>query len=128
MRPKKKGKGEEYEFRSVTEDDLRRERIVQDYVAQHLADWQRRGWVPDMRIEVGGPPRYQGLDLIRARGWTHWHHLFNPRQLLVGGAGESAFSDAWLKFGLTQVLNMQLLDSSRLAIASGGAEQTQGCF
>ena len=47
-----------------------------------LAD---KGWVPDMRIEVGGPPRYQGLDLIRARGWTHWHHLFNPRQLLVGG-------------------------------------------
>ena len=85
MRPKKKGKGEEYEFRSVTEDDLRRDRIVQDYVAQHLADWQRRGWVPDMRIEVGGPPRYQGLDLIRARGWTHWHHLFNARQLLVAG-------------------------------------------
>ena len=85
MRPKKKGKGEEYEFRSVTEDDLRRDRIVQDYVAQHLADWQSKGWVPDMRIEVGGPPRYQGLDLIRARGWTHWHHLFNPRQLLVEG-------------------------------------------
>ena len=21
---------------------------------------------------------------IRTRGWTHWHHLFNPRQLLVG--------------------------------------------
>jgi putative DNA methylase len=84
MRPKKQGKGEEYEFRSVTEADLCRERIVQDYVAQHLADWQTRGWVPDMRIEVGGPPRYQGLDLIRARGWTRWHHLFNPRQLLVG--------------------------------------------
>ena len=43
MRPKKKGKGEEYEFRSVTEDDLRRDRIVQDYIAQHLADWQSAG-------------------------------------------------------------------------------------
>ena len=72
MRPKKKGKGEEYEFRSVTADDLRRENTIQDYVTQHLVDWQRRGWAPDMRIEVGGPPRYQGLDLIRARGWTHW--------------------------------------------------------
>jgi putative DNA methylase len=41
------------------------------------------GWVPDMRIEVGGPPRYQGLDLVRARGWSHWHHLFSVRQLLV---------------------------------------------
>ena len=28
MRPKKKGKGEDYEFRAVTEDDLKRERIV----------------------------------------------------------------------------------------------------
>jgi putative DNA methylase len=57
-----------------------------------------------MRIEVGGPPRYQGLDLIRARGWTYWHHAFNPRQLLVGGL-VNHFSDARLKFGLTQVLN-----------------------
>lgn len=83
VRPKKKGKGEEYEFRTVTEDDLRRDRVVQEYVAQHLGDWQEKGWVPDMRIEVGGPPRYQGLDLIRARGWTYWHHLFNPRQLMI---------------------------------------------
>ena len=83
MRPKKKGKGDEYEFRAVTGDDLESERVVEEYVARHLADWQTKGRVPDMRIEVGGPPRYQGLDLIRARGWTHWHHLFNPRQLLV---------------------------------------------
>ena len=82
MRPKEKGKGEEYDFRSVTEDDLRRELIVQNYVAAHLADWQTRGYTPDMRIEVGGPPRYQGLDLVRARGWTHWHHAWNPRQLM----------------------------------------------
>jgi putative DNA methylase len=85
MRPREQGKGEEYEFRSVTEDDLNREHIVQDYIAQHLVDWQRLGWVPDMRIEVGGPPRYQGLDLIRARGWTHWHHLWNARQLMSLG-------------------------------------------
>ena len=49
--------------------------------------------MPDMRIEPGGPPRYEGLDLIRARGWTHWHHLFNPRQLLVAGL-VNRFSDA----------------------------------
>jgi putative DNA methylase len=85
MRPRGKGKREEYEFRSVTEDDLSRERMVQDYIAQVLGDWQRQGWVPDMRIEVGGPPRYQGLDLIRARGWTHWHHLWNARQLMSLG-------------------------------------------
>jgi putative DNA methylase len=110
MRLRSKGKGEEYDFRSVSEDDLRRERIVQSYVADHLPDWQSKGWVPDMRIEVGGPPRYQGLDLIRARGWTHWHHLFNPRQLLAA-ALYNGQGGAESKFGLTQILNF----SSRLS-------------
>ena len=126
MRPKKKGKGEEYEFWSVTEADLCLDRIVQDYVAQHLADWQTRGWVPDMRIEVGGPPRYQGLDLIRARGWTHWHHLFNPRQLLVAGL-VNQFRDARLKFGLTQVLNNNCR-ASRWHPGGGGGGLTVGVF
>lgn len=85
MRFKNTGKGYEYEFRTVTEADLKRERVVEGYIAEHLAEWQDKGWVPDMRIEVGGPPRYQGQDLIRARGWTFWHHLFNPRQLLIAG-------------------------------------------
>jgi putative DNA methylase len=81
MRPKKKGKGFDYEFRSVTEDDLKRERIVEDYVGKHLAEWQEKGWIPDMRIEPGAET--ERLD--RERGWTHWHHLFNPRQLLTAG-------------------------------------------
>ena len=126
MQPKTQGRGEEYEFRSITEDELLRDRIVQDYVAQHLADWQRRGWTPDMRIEVGGPPRYQGLDLIRARGWTYWHHLFNPRQLLLAGLANQ-FSDARLKFGLTQLLN----NCSRLTRwrpQAGGGGGTAGVF
>jgi putative DNA methylase len=104
MRPKKKGKGFDYEFRSVTSNDLKRERIVEDYVADHLADWQAKGWLPDMRIEVGGPPRYQGLDLIRARGWTYWQHVFNHRQLLIGGLIRSAIS-AYTVLGLTSLLN-----------------------
>jgi putative DNA methylase len=125
-RSKKKGKGEEYEFRPVTEDDLRRDRIVQDYAAQHLADWQTQGWVPDMRIDVGGPPRYQGLDLIRARGWTYWHHLFNPRQLLVAELVNQC-SDARLKFGLTQVLNNNCR-ASRWHPGGGGGGHTVGVF
>ncbi len=92
-RPKKSGKGDDFEFRAVTPDDVIREQIVKDYIAEHIIDWQSKGWIPDMRIEVGGPPRYQGLDLIRARGWTYWHHLFNPRQLLVAGL-VNKYSDA----------------------------------
>ena len=85
MRPKAKGRGDEYVFRAVTPEDSERERVVETFLAEHLAEWQARGWLPDMRIEVGGPPRYQGQDLVRARGWTHWHHVFNPRQLLTTG-------------------------------------------
>lgn len=69
------------EFRSVTAEDEAREAKVTRYVQNHLADWQAKGWVPDMRIEKGDETER----LYRERGWTHWHHLFNPRQLLVLG-------------------------------------------
>jgi len=95
----------DYEFRSVNDEDLNRERIVEDYVASHLEEWQRHGWLPDMRIEPGGPPRYEGLNLVRGRGWTHWHHLFNPRQLLVNGLISRFADDAALRLGVNQAAN-----------------------
>lgn len=116
MRSKKKGKGYDYEFRAVTPDDLRRERIVEEFIAKHLIDWQTKGWVPDMRIEVGGPPRYQGLDLIRARGWTHWQHLFNPRQLLLAGlvrANAKAADCINLAYTLNYLSKLCVWDKSR---------------
>ncbi len=126
MRPKAKGRGFDLEFRRVDIDDLKRESIVEDFITSHLAEWQAKGYVPDMRIEVGGPPRYQGLDLVRGRGWTHWNHVFNPRQLLVAGL-VNQFSSARLKPSLTQVLNV----NSRLSgfdNSEGGAAATKGAF
>ena len=99
-RPKKKGKGYDYEFRGVTTEDLERERIIEDYISEHLPDWHENGWVPDMRIEPG----YNTDQPIRERGWTHWHHLFNPRQLLVAGLIRR-YADSHTVFGLTQILN-----------------------
>lgn len=78
MRLKKTGKKFDYEFRAVTSEDLKRERIVEELVAKQLAEWHAKGWVPDMRIEPG----YNTDQPIRERGWTHWQHLFMPRQLL----------------------------------------------
>lgn len=124
IRRKPDGRGEEYEFRSVTDADLRRESVVYNYVRKHLAEWQSSGVAPDSRIEVGGPPRYQGLDLIRARGWTHWHHVFSPRQLLVA-ALVNKYSDAKLKFGLTQLLNSSSKLSRWLPESAG---QVKGTF
>ena len=69
------------EFRSVTPEDEAREAKVTRYVQEHLADWQAKGWVPDMRIEAGDKTD----EPIRTRGWTHWHHLFSSRHLFCLG-------------------------------------------
>ena len=60
---------------------MSRETVVEDFVAKHLSNWQTKGWLPDMRIEPGDKTD----EPIRTRGWTHWHHLFAPRQLLFLG-------------------------------------------
>lgn len=122
MRPKKKGKGNDYEFRAITMEDLKRERIAEEFIAAHLADWQAKGWIPDMRIEPG----YNTDQPIRERGWTHWHHLFNPRQLLVAGMVNHS-TDARLKFSLTQALNLNSR-LSRFDNSEGGAAATKGAF
>jgi adenine-specific DNA methylase len=69
-------------FSAVTKQDLEREERVRSLVEQNIASWQDSGFVADMEIEIGGPPRYQGRDLVIARGWSYWHHLLNPRQIL----------------------------------------------
>jgi adenine-specific DNA methylase len=70
------GRQETY-FTGITEDDLSRERQVETIVRDNLARWQSDGLVPDMSIKPGEKTD----EPIRARGWTHWHHLFCPRQL-----------------------------------------------
>ena len=122
IRPKLQGRGDEYEFRSVTEADLAREQKVIDYVREHLEAWQRKGYIPDMVIEKG----YNTDQPIRERGWTHWHHLFNPRQLLIAGL-INKYSNAHCKFGLSSVLNW----SARLSIwgnLDGGGGSVKNVF
>jgi putative DNA methylase len=108
-------------FRAVTEDDLVREQKVIDYVRAHLDDWQEKGLVPDMVIEKG----YNTSQPIRERGWTHWHHLFNARQLLVNGLINKNRT-AYTTFSFTQVLN----NNSRLSRwhSRSGVGQTTSVF
>jgi adenine-specific DNA methylase len=65
-------------YSSVTEDDIQREKKVQLVVEKNLTEWQLDGFVSDMKIESG----YENEGLIRTMGWTYWHHMFNPRQIL----------------------------------------------
>jgi len=61
--------------------DLAREAKVLELLRERFAGWQRKGFIPSKAIISG----YNTEQPIRERGWTHWHHLFTPRQLLVNG-------------------------------------------
>ncbi|MBW6503453.1 DUF1156 domain-containing protein [bacterium] len=76
-------------YRAPSDDDLRREQKVLELVRANLADWQRKGYVPQGRIEEG----VKTTEPIRTRGWTFWHHLFGPRQLLLNGLFAKAIGD-----------------------------------
>lgn len=61
--------------------DLEVESRVIEMLDNVFDDWQSAGWIPGWRIEPG----QKTDEPIRTRGWTHWHHLFTPRQLLMAG-------------------------------------------
>ncbi len=66
-------------FAAPTAQDDDRENLVKDIVGKNLAAWQAAGFAPDMEIEKG----YNTSQPMRERGWTHWHHMFSPRDLLL---------------------------------------------
>jgi adenine-specific DNA methylase len=68
---------------------LARERKVEELVRENLLRWQAEGFIPDMPIEPGD----ETTRLIRERGWTSWHHLFNARQLVALAILKRAISE-----------------------------------
>lgn len=80
IRPGTGGGKDETTFSTPTEADFDRERIAEDYVRANLKDWMAEGLIPSSAIEPG----YNTDQPIRERGWTHWLHLFAPRQILHG--------------------------------------------
>jgi len=76
-------------YRAPNELDLRREAQVLELLKIRFSEWQEKGFIPTSRIEPG----YNTDQPIRERGWTHWHHLFTPRQLLTHGLISSLAED-----------------------------------
>ena len=96
-------------FAAPTLEDLAREEEVATYVERHLADWQAAGLVPDMEIEPG----YNTSQPIRERAWTHWHHLFSPRHLLLNAiAAKHAKKNPHTCFGLATLIDRNARTSS----------------
>lgn len=86
--------GEEIEpaeliYREPTAWDLKIEDRIRKRVQSNLATWQEEGWIPDWRIQDGQKTH----ELIRTRGWTYWHHLFTPRQLLMAAEYSRRIAD-----------------------------------
>lgn len=85
--------------------DIARERKVLELLRERFADWQREGYIPSKAIPKDG---VKTDEPIRTRGWTFWHHLFTPRQLLMHGL-ICSFMD--------KENRLSILDAGRLANA-----------
>lgn len=72
-----KSGGKRY-YRHPNERDLQNEEKVKQVVTENIVAWQEQELVPSMEIESG----LKTGEVIRNRGWSHWNHLFNARQLL----------------------------------------------
>jgi len=88
-------------YRAPTEADLKREAEVLRLLKERFQNWQAKGFIPDRKIEPGAKTD----EPIRTRGWTHWHHLYNPRQLLMIGL----FQELAAQRAMTQPVGAALL-------------------
>lgn len=113
-------------FASVTAEDLAREAIVENLVAQNFADWQALGLVPDMEIEPG----FNTDQPIRERGWGYWHQMFTPRDLLTLAVLKAEINDPVLLPEFCGILDF----SSKLSrwivrfSSGGGSDFTSNVF
>jgi adenine-specific DNA methylase len=98
-------------YRAPDEADWEREQRVLVLLQERFAQWQEQGYIPSRRIEPG----YNTDQPIRERGWTHWHHLFNPRQLLTLGL----FGQESLKSRENEFLTTLLLEVGKLIDTKG---------
>lgn len=77
-------------YRAPTIADLAREQKVLDLLRERFHHWQEQGYIPSRRIESGE----ETDEPTRTRGWTYWHHLFTPRQLLIQGLLSQSITSA----------------------------------
>ena len=68
-------------FRAPDQADLKRENKAKELLKEIFVEWQDKGYIPSKAVPLGKETER----LHKERGWTHWHHLFTPRQLLVHG-------------------------------------------
>ena len=68
-------------YRAPSARDADVEDRVQKELRKRVSSWHSSHYLPFGPIPAGS----ETSRLARERGWTHWHHLFTPRQLLIHG-------------------------------------------
>lgn len=113
-------------YRTPTQADLKREAEVLRLLRERFREWQAKGFIPCRKIESG----YNTDQPIRERGWTHWHHLYNPRQLLTIGLFQEISDEAakTQRVGAALLLGVgRMADwTSRLCIWDSSAANEKG--
>ena len=104
-------------FAVPTQADLDREGLVKDIVRKNFSGWQEAGLVPDMAVEAGA----ETTRLIRERGWSHWHQLFNPRHLLINATVAKQLN--WYPEGALIALNFHNQNASLCRWATGATRE-----
>ena len=108
-------------YREPRTHDLDVEEKVVRMLKKDFGAWQEAGWIPSWRIEPGEKTD----EPIRTRGWTHWHHLFMPRQLLMNGYYSRCIGNRAPKVRAALMLNLgRLADTDarlcRWKVSQGG--------
>jgi len=99
-------------YRAPDTKDMEREIRVLELLKERFVDWQDKGYIPSRKIEEGA----ETTRLSRERGWTYWHQIFNPRQLLTLGLFVEISGDQ-TKESIEHIEN--LLEVGRLADLKG---------
>ncbi|MGB4548388.1 MAG: anti-phage-associated DUF1156 domain-containing protein [Syntrophales bacterium] len=108
-------------YREPREHDLAVDRKIITHLQEMVGNWQAEGWIPSWRIEPGDKTD----EPIRTRGWTHWHHLFTPRQLLMNGMYSKTISKYAKEIRAALLMNLgRLADTNarlcRWKVSQGG--------
>lgn len=117
-------------YREPRIHDLETEAKLVAMLDEVFDEWQAAGWIPGWRIEPGEKTD----EPIRTKGWTHWHHLFTPRQLLMAGEYSMIMSGCETQLRAALTLNLgRLLDTNSrlcrwLGTQGGGIGGTKTVF
>jgi putative DNA methylase len=111
------------EYAAPTDEDFSREAKVLKELEKRFSDWQSKGYIPESPILPGDKTD----EPIRTRGWTYWHQLFLPRQLLLISCFLSHFDKAKTvheKAALLLQIGRFADWNSRLSIWDSSADKT----